>query len=350
MGRLAALVPPPRAHLTRYFGVFASRAKLRGLVVPPGPAAVGCPAPTSAGPRGAERRLVTGDASGHLSNLGETLTLKNVAGTTIASLTLPAAPSPAQQHLRITELHYHPPGNDLAEFIELQNTSTTVTLDLTGIHFSDGVEFTFSASTLAPGERIFVVRSTAAFTAAFGAGFRIAGEFSNDSNLSDGGERVALDDSSNSTIQEVTYNDTAPWPVAADGAGASLHFILGSTDAPGVSEAVRWFALVPNPGSVPEDADGDGQSNLTEWLAGTDPGNAASRFVISSTVKNGDGSITGAFPGALGKTYRVFTSPDLTTWTPLGAVITPVTSSAQTFTDPTPGTGARFYKVVTPAP
>ena len=34
LGRLAALVPPPRAHLTRYFGVFAPRAKLRGEVVP----------------------------------------------------------------------------------------------------------------------------------------------------------------------------------------------------------------------------------------------------------------------------------------------------------------------------
>jgi hypothetical protein len=34
LGRLAALVPPPRAHLTRYYGVFAPRAKLRGEVVP----------------------------------------------------------------------------------------------------------------------------------------------------------------------------------------------------------------------------------------------------------------------------------------------------------------------------
>ena len=302
------------------------------------------------GPRGEERRLVTGDASGHLSNLGETLTVKNVAGTTIASITLPATPSPAQQHLRITELHYHPPGDGLAEFIELQNTSATVTLDLTGIHFSDGIEFAFTASTLAPGERIFVVRNTAAFTAAFGAGFRIAGEFANDTNLSDGGEHVALDDAGNSTIQEVTYNDTAPWPLAADGSGASLHFIVGSTEASGVSEVVRWFAFAPNPGSVPADTDGDGQSNLTEWLAGTDSGNPASRFVISSAVKNGDGSITGTFPGAAGKTYRVFTSPDLTAWTPLGAVIAPAASGAQTFTDPTPGSGARFYKVVTPAP
>ena len=34
IGRLAALVPPPRAHLTRYYGVFAPRAKLRRAIVP----------------------------------------------------------------------------------------------------------------------------------------------------------------------------------------------------------------------------------------------------------------------------------------------------------------------------
>ena len=34
LGRLAALVPPPRAHLTRYLGVFAQRAALRNEVIP----------------------------------------------------------------------------------------------------------------------------------------------------------------------------------------------------------------------------------------------------------------------------------------------------------------------------
>ena len=37
LGRLASLVPPPRAHLTRYYGVFAPRTKLRREVVPKHP-------------------------------------------------------------------------------------------------------------------------------------------------------------------------------------------------------------------------------------------------------------------------------------------------------------------------
>ena len=36
MARLAALVPPPRAHLTRFHGVFAPHAALRAAVTPAG--------------------------------------------------------------------------------------------------------------------------------------------------------------------------------------------------------------------------------------------------------------------------------------------------------------------------
>jgi hypothetical protein len=36
MARLAALVPPPRMHLTRYHGVFAPHSKLRAAVTPVG--------------------------------------------------------------------------------------------------------------------------------------------------------------------------------------------------------------------------------------------------------------------------------------------------------------------------
>ena len=38
IARLAAIVPPPKRHVTRYFGVLASHSKLRSLVVPQQPA------------------------------------------------------------------------------------------------------------------------------------------------------------------------------------------------------------------------------------------------------------------------------------------------------------------------
>ncbi|HMW53871.1 MAG TPA: transposase [Rhodocyclaceae bacterium] len=46
MGRLAALIPPPRAHLTRFHGIFAPHSKHRSRIIPePSPAAAAAPEP-----------------------------------------------------------------------------------------------------------------------------------------------------------------------------------------------------------------------------------------------------------------------------------------------------------------
>ena len=75
-----------------------------------------------------------------------------------------------------------------------------------------------------------------ALGAALGMGFRITDGFSSIGNLSDAAEHVALDDAGNGTIQEATYNDVAPWPLAADGTGlmpgTSARFYKGVTRAP----------------------------------------------------------------------------------------------------------------------
>ncbi|MEZ5299575.1 MAG: lamin tail domain-containing protein [Verrucomicrobiales bacterium] len=142
---------------------------------------------------------------------------------------------------------YHPEPDGDAEFIELRNTSDSVTLDLGGAYFSAGVEFTFPGGTmLAPGERILVVRSVAAFEAAHGAGLRIAGEFANGSSLNNAGESVKLDDAGGSTIAEIDYDDRYPWPLPAD-EGYSLVYISGDPGA-----AANWRSSAArggNPGS-----------------------------------------------------------------------------------------------------
>ena len=61
------------------------------------------------------------------------------------------------------------------------------------------------------------------------------------------------------------------------------------------------------------DADGDGCSNLMEYLAGTNPRDPSSHF-------NPQGSLTGStytlpIQTALGRSYNVFVTRDLTTWT-----------------------------------
>jgi hypothetical protein len=62
------------------------------------------------------------------------------------------------------------------------------------------------------------------------------------------------------------------------------------------------------------DFDGDGQNNLTEYLAGTFAGDATERFEVTIKEKSAD-SVRFEFFAITGKTYTLERSTDLKTWT-----------------------------------
>ncbi|MDA7518286.1 lamin tail domain-containing protein, partial [bacterium] len=155
-----------------------------------------------ASPTGGEGNFVVSPYSGHLSSLGESLTLLDQFGMENNSTSYLGDPSDQQEHLVISEIMYHPEPDGLAEYIELMNVSDSVTLDLTGVKFTNGIEFDFTGSSvtsLAPGGRVLVVRDLAAFELANGAGLPVAGVFANSTGLSNGGEGLKLEDASNGT-------------------------------------------------------------------------------------------------------------------------------------------------------
>ena len=172
---------------------------------------------------------VVGDYDGRLSARGEVLQLMDRQGVTIASVNTPASPSAAQSFLRITEIMYHPPilpgdtfDREEYEYIELKNIGTS-SISLAGVHFTDGIIFDFTGSaitTLAGGERVLVVKNSAAFTQRYGsaAAARIAGIFIGD--LNNGGERIRLEDASNEKVLDFEYNNS--WYPITDGRGFSL--------------------------------------------------------------------------------------------------------------------------------
>ncbi len=206
-------------------------------------------------PKGGEELLIVGPYSGHLSNFSETIVLKNADGVQVDSFTTPDAPSDAQLYLVVTEVMYHPadPDGD-AEFIELMNTSDSVTLDLDGVRFSGGIDFTFaSGTTLAPGARILVVFDQGAFEAVHGTGANIAGQFANGTRLGNGGDKILLDDASGSTILEFTYGDLPPWPTGPDGGGFSL--VLRNAAAGADPEDPGNWRESGTPGGNPDGAD-----------------------------------------------------------------------------------------------
>ncbi len=96
------------------------------------------------------------------------------------------------------------------------------------------------------------------------------------------------------------------------------------------------------------DSDGDGMSNLAEFLANTNPKNASSRLAVAISPAAGAGS-TLSFTAQPYRTYGIQYRDSLTSgaWTTLQTY--PAAASAQTinYTDPS-APAARFYRIITP--
>jgi hypothetical protein len=280
-----------------------------------------------ASPRGGQSNFVVGAYSGHLSNVGETLNLNDAGGLKNSMVTYIGDPSDPQLYLVVSELHYHPSGNGLAEFIELMNISSEVTLNLDGVRFTDGIGFDFTSgniTSLAPGERVLVVRDANAFELEFGPGLPVAGTFSDGGALGNGGERLKLEDAENGTIRQFEYNDKDPWPATADGGGDSL-VLVAPESAPDHELPANWVSGTPSPGTSgggfsgnPEaDDDGDGLSAFLEYALGTDDQSASSgHHAISVTILDNLAAFTyrqNSFATDL--TFIVESSSDLKSWT-----------------------------------
>ena len=237
-------------------------------------------------PKRGEGHFVQGGYNGRLSAVGETITLIDISGQTNNTVTYQGQPSDAQRFLVVSELMYHPPGDGLTEFIELLNISTSAPVNLRGLEFTTGIEFNFTNSTittLPPGGRLLVVRDLTAFTAVYGTNLPIAGVFTNDSALSNGGELLTLVDGDGEEVQAFNFRDSAPWPVQADGGGPSLVLIAPET-SPDHNLGTNWkasstFGGTPGKGeddALPfdplGDANGNGEPDLIDYALGNNLG------------------------------------------------------------------------------
>ncbi len=294
-------------------------------------------------PTGGEGLFVQGGYSGHLSSFGETLTLIDSDGAVNATKTYLGAPSAAQLSLVVSEIMYHPVDADgAAEFVEIMNISATETLDLTGVRFTGGIDFDFTGSAvtaLAPGERALVVQDATAFAARHGAGLPVAGIFAETSRLNNGGETLKLEDASNETIKEFTYNDKAPWPETAAGTGPSLVLVAPERN-PDPDIATNWRAsTLPggNPGGTDAspfpadplgDTDANGITDLIDYAMGNHLGDGP--IAATLAVEPYDiGGVTKALPtlrypinlGADRATSGVELSTDMAAWQDAGAAM-----------------------------
>lgn len=122
--------------------------------------------------------------------------------------------------VRINEIHYNSVEGQALEFVELKN-ATSSPVALGGWSFR-GIRQKLSADLELPGNGLLVVADDVSEALDFYQldPSMIAGNYSG--SLSNSGERIALLNADDVVMDWVRYSDTPPWPVTADGLGASL--------------------------------------------------------------------------------------------------------------------------------
>ena len=129
--------------------------------------------------------------------------------------------------VRITEIMYHPVGDDETEFLELRNVGEAAA-DLSGAYL-EGVDYRFpDAAQLEPGETVVLIRDLKKFRSRY-PDAEVYGIY--DGKLSDRGERISLLARDGTTLFTVRYDDRNGWPLSADGAGDSIVLRHGAVDA-----------------------------------------------------------------------------------------------------------------------
>ena len=269
--------------------------------------------------------LVSGPYSGQLSARGETVVLTDKSGRTVTSVSYLGAPSLAQQFLRVTELMYNPAPlagstNDAQEFefIELRNLSPTVTLNLQGVSFTNGITFVFTNSTLlAPQQALILARNPGAFIQRYGSGFNIAGPYAG--YLDNGGERLTLLDAANEEVLDFSYNNA--WYPITDGLGFSLVVVDQNAAPDSWDSKSNWRAsgaLQGSPGAA-DSFPSFAQIKINEVLAHTDLPQVDSIELFNPTTNSV--SIGGWFITDDFYTPRKYRIPPGTTIPPLGYVV-----------------------------
>lgn len=228
--------------------------------------------------------------------------------------------------LVISEIMYAPKEGRALEYVEVANTSATATLDLSGVRFTNGIDFAFpEGKKLAPGARLLVVADTAAFAAKYGDGPNMAGQFVG--SLDNAGERLTLSYGAGLTLREVRYDSGGAWPAAE---GQSLALIGARANPPHDSPA-SWRAGPASPGTgdglgfsgePARDADGDGVSALMEYVRGTSDENRADSPAPLQVSRDLSGDVSIRYsrnPLADDAALLLESSPDLKTWSPAKA-------------------------------
>lgn len=136
------------------------------------------------------------------------------------------------ENMVINEIMYHPE-DDYPEFIEIMNFGSSP-VNLKEFQLSGGISYLFDREcSIEPGAGVVLSNDIALFKDTYR--FSAFGQYQK--RLSNGGETIILRNEFSQLVDSVSYSDTIPWPVEADGEGYSLELIDGKMDN---SLATSW--------------------------------------------------------------------------------------------------------------
>ncbi|MDB6038993.1 MAG: hypothetical protein JWM99_2834, partial [Verrucomicrobiales bacterium] len=161
-------------------------------------------------------RVKMKDATGRWSNWSDPIEFAAGEVDNLVALT---------DNLRVTELMYNPAGGSDFEFIELHNQSSSETLNLSGVKFTQGIDYTFTNTTLAPGRYLVLTRAPdrSVFRAFYNLSpdVQVYGPYTG--KLDNAGETVTIKTATGSSdLISFLYSNNRGWSIAADGGGHSL--------------------------------------------------------------------------------------------------------------------------------
>lgn len=188
----------------------------------------------------------------------------------------PEQPGPSRRRspLVVSEVMYNPTNRaDLRnlEFIELFNSQPWAE-DISGYRISGEVDYTFPPNTIIGARSYLVVAgSPADFAAVHGAPTPL-GPFANTNKLNNSSGTLRLKNDRGAVLNEFTYRNDPPWPLAAAGAG---HSMVLARPSYGEDDPRAWSASV-NPGGSPRSAEPAPIASystllINEVLSHTDP-------------------------------------------------------------------------------
>ncbi len=155
---------------------------------------------------------------------------------------------PAAGTIVINEIMYAPSVAG-AGFVELYNTSTNVTFDMSGWQIP-ALSYQFPAgSVIGPAQFLVLAANRAAFAAAYGATNSVFDTFS---GVLQPGQPLLLAQptgvgTNTLTVAEAQFDSVLPWPAGANGTGDSLQLVDSRRDNWRVG---NWLAASPSPGAA----------------------------------------------------------------------------------------------------